>query len=97
MPGFVKTPKDEARWEKAKQATSRSKDKSKGDFTDRDWALTNYIYHRMSKNQKDQEYADLIKSDLKKRFGGMLQLNEGSKKPSIEKLKAFLGRTKGKK
>ena len=91
MPGFVKTPKDEARWARAKDAASKSKDKGESDFNDRDWALTNYIYHRMSKNQEDQAHADFIKSELKK------QISESQKKPSIRELKAFLENRKHKK
>lgn len=50
MPGFIKTPKDEAEWVKAKIATAKSKKKDESSFTDQDWALANHIYHEMGKS-----------------------------------------------
>lgn len=49
MPGFVRTPKDEAKWSKAKAAASKSKGKSEEGFSDQDWALVNHIYHQIDK------------------------------------------------
>ena len=46
MPAFIKNPKDEAKWKKMKEAVSRSKGKPESEFTDRDWALTNYLWHK---------------------------------------------------
>jgi len=60
MPGFVKTPKDEARWEKAKKAAS----KSTSHGTDSFWKLSNYIYHKMGKSQEDIEKAEEFKKSL---------------------------------
>ena len=61
MPGFVRTKKDEARWSKAKQQVSASKDKSDSEFDDRDWALANHIYHSMMKAALGQHASELIK------------------------------------
>ena len=58
MPGFIKTPKDEAKWKKMKEAVSRSKSKPESEFTDRDWALTNYLWHKSEGNiEKAEELA----------------------------------------
>lgn len=46
MPGFIKNPKDEEKWKKMKDAVSRSKGKPESEFTDRDWALANYLWHK---------------------------------------------------
>jgi hypothetical protein len=51
MPGFVKTPKDENKWTRAKEAAVKSKKKDEESFTDQDWALTNHIYHQMDKSK----------------------------------------------
>jgi hypothetical protein len=48
MPAFIKTPKDEARWEKAKKAASKTLSESDGDSY---WALTNSIYQKMEKSE----------------------------------------------
>jgi DNA-directed RNA polymerase specialized sigma subunit len=53
MPGFVRSKKDEARWQKAKQSASKSKGKEESSFTDTDWALVNHIYHKMTKSIHD--------------------------------------------
>jgi hypothetical protein len=45
MPAFIKTPKDEARWERAKKAAR----KRFATESERFWKLTNYIYQRMKK------------------------------------------------
>lgn len=52
MPGFVRSKKDEARWKRAKKATSKSRSKDESSFSDRDWALTTHIYNKMKKNNK---------------------------------------------
>jgi len=44
MPGFIKTNRDEKKWEKAKSAVQESNDKGEANFTDRDLALANHIY-----------------------------------------------------
>lgn len=49
MPGFVKTPKDEARWAKAKEAARKQTSEGSESF----WKLSNYIYHKMGKSDLD--------------------------------------------
>lgn len=72
MPGFVKTPKDEAKWSKAKAAAKKSKKKDESSFTDQDWALVNYIYHQMGKSVEfakhisDPSYIDEMMDMLEK-------------------------------
>lgn len=66
MPAFVKSPKDEERWSKAKKAVERSNSKVEADFHDRDWALTNYLFHKMGKSEDDVQKAEAIKKDLLK-------------------------------
>lgn len=61
MPGFVKTPKDEKRWEKAKVAARKTLSEADGD---RFWALTNSIYQKMSKSD---DVESLIETLLKAR------------------------------
>lgn len=46
MPAFIKTPQDEARWEKAKQAANKSHSESEGDSY---WAIVNSIYQKITK------------------------------------------------
>lgn len=62
MPGFVRTKKDEALWQKAKQAAARSKNKSQEAFSDKDWALVNHIYHQMKKDEAFSKSIDNLKS-----------------------------------
>jgi hypothetical protein len=57
MPGFVKTPEDEAKWDKAKEAAG----KTKGGKTR--WALANYIYHKCEVSPelvKAEHYTPLV-------------------------------------
>jgi hypothetical protein len=129
MPGFVKTPKDEARWAKAKEAAGKQTEKDSESY----WKLANYIFHKMGKTEEDVQKAEA----LEKQFGGMLQMSmktsipnpskvgsvavkmpkakkpaspfakpslffktedfEGIKHPSVEKLRAFLEKTRVKK
>ena len=77
MPGFVKTPKDERRWAKAKEAAGKQTSEGSEGY----WKLSNYIYHKMGKSQEDQRLAELYKADLLK-FGGMMQLGEKPAKTS---------------
>jgi hypothetical protein len=60
MPGFVRTPKDEARWSKAKDAAKRSKSKDEKSFQDQDWALVNHIYHNMQKEEIAQKFDKIM-------------------------------------
>lgn len=49
MPAFIKTPADEARWAKAKEAASKTLSESDGDSY---WKLTNSIYQKMTKTEE---------------------------------------------
>jgi hypothetical protein len=60
MPGFVKTPKDEARWSKAKEAAGKSTSKDSKSY----WKLSNYIYHKMGKSETDAAEADKAYNDM---------------------------------
>lgn len=66
MPGFVKTPKDEKRWSAAKSAAAKSKGKAATDLKDDDFALANYIYHKMGKTEEDEQIAQELKKGLLK-------------------------------
>jgi len=46
MPAFIKTPGDEKRWAKAKEAANKSHSESEGDSY---WAVVNSIYQKMTK------------------------------------------------
>lgn len=59
MPAFVRSKKDEARWNKAKQAAGKTLSEADGDSY---WALTNSIYQKMSKAE-DLEKARRKMSD----------------------------------
>ena len=48
MPAFIKTPADEKRWSKAKQAANKTHSESEGDSY---WALVNSIYQKMTKSE----------------------------------------------
>ena len=60
MPGFIHSEKDEARWDRAKKAASKSLKEGSDSF----WALSNYIYHKMGKSQEDIEKAEHFKKTL---------------------------------
>lgn len=79
MPGFVKTPKDEARWAKAKEAAGKQTDKDSESY----WKLSNYIYHKMGKTEEDAKIADIYKFEIVRSF-------EHVDKLSIENLRSFL-------
>lgn len=64
MPGFVQTKRDEERWSRAKRAVSRSKNKDEKSFTNRDWGLVNYLYHKMGKTSEDESQSIEIKEKL---------------------------------
>lgn len=66
MPGFVKTPKQEKRWSAAKTAAAKSKGKSVNDLHDDDYALANYIYHKMGKTEEDVQKAEEFKKSILK-------------------------------
>jgi hypothetical protein len=50
MPGFVKTPKDEKKWSKAKQAAGKETREGSEGY----WKLSNYIFHKMNKSEEDK-------------------------------------------
>src|ERR1035437_3124090 len=50
MPAFIKTPKDETRWKKAKDAAGKTLSEADGDSY---WKLTNSIYQKMDKAEKE--------------------------------------------
>lgn len=78
MPGFVKTPKDEAKWSKAKEAAGKSTDKDSESY----WKLSNYIFHKMGKNEDSQKLAETLKKDLQEQ--GVVKIS------GVQKLSEFL-------
>lgn len=55
MPGFIKTPADEKKWQAIKHSVAKQRGKSTKDFTDRDWATVNAVWHK-------SEYEEIKKS-----------------------------------
>ena len=64
MPGFIKTKGQEERWQAAKRAAAKSKNKSAEDLKGDDFALVNYIYHKMGKTEEDIKKAEELKKTL---------------------------------
>ena len=60
MPGFVKTPKDEARWSKAKEAAGKQTAEGSEGY----WKLSNYIFHKMGKSEENVKMAEVFKKSL---------------------------------
>lgn len=60
MPGFIKTPKDERKWNAIKHSVAKQRGKSIENFTDRDWATVNAAWHKSEGNT--QEYQKIMKS-----------------------------------
>ena len=113
MPGFIKTPADEEKWNAIKHSVAKQRGKNTKDFTDRDWAIVNAAWHK-------SEYEE-IKKSLKmpsiKIASGMKmpkpksmpkatdkpskffknEANNNPKHPSIEKLRLFLENHVGRK
>src|ERR1035437_1766686 len=54
MPAFIKTPWDESRWAKAKEAANKSHSESEGDSY---WKIVNSIYQKMTKSDESIEEA----------------------------------------
>ena len=46
MPAFIKTPHDEQKWNEIKRSVAKQKGKNVADFTDKDWAEVNGIFHK---------------------------------------------------
>lgn len=65
MPAFIKTPADEARWSKAKEAANKTLSESDGD---RYWALVNSIYQKMNKSQDEIEILEAILTKARRRL-----------------------------
>lgn len=65
MPAFVKTPAQEAKWKRAKDAVKRSRKKEQSDFSSTDWGLVTHIYQGIKKAQASGDY-DLAKSSHQK-------------------------------
>jgi hypothetical protein len=55
MPGFIKTPADEKKWNAIKHSVAKQRGKSVEDFSDRDWATVNAAWHK-------SEYDTIMKS-----------------------------------
>lgn len=64
MPNFVKTPKDEKKWAAAKEAARKQTSEGSDSF----YALSNYIFHKMNKNEN---MAGFYKTELYKTFNPM--------------------------
>jgi hypothetical protein len=60
MPAFIKNPKDESRWNRAKQSVSESRKKDEKSFTDADWGLVNHIYQSMKKSELLDRFKELL-------------------------------------
>lgn len=81
MPAFIRTPKDEARWSRAKDAVKTSRSKDESSFDDQDWALTNHIYHTMHKAELAKALQEkLLKKDDEEEDG-----NDGESEVDPEK------------
>jgi len=61
MPAWVH---DEKRWSAAKAAAAKSKGKDVSALKDEDFALANYIYHKMGKSEEDVQKAEELKKAL---------------------------------
>lgn len=46
MPGFIKTPAQEKKWNAIKEAVAKQRKKSVKDFTDDDWKIVNAAFHK---------------------------------------------------
>jgi hypothetical protein len=62
MPGFVRTPQDEARWSKAKESAGKQTAKDSESY----WKLSNYIFHRMKKDEESTKFAKELEKSLTK-------------------------------
>lgn len=60
MPGFIKTPADEKKWNAIKHSVAKQRGKNVADFTDRDWATVNAAWHKSEGNLEKAE--ELIKA-----------------------------------
>ena len=73
MPGFIKTKKDEKKWNDITKSLSKQKKKPKSQFSDRDWALANSIFHGKNKKKKKsvlvQAVEDMVDDCIIDQFG----------------------------
>jgi len=60
MPGFIKTPADEKKWQAIKHSVAKQRGKSVEDFTDRDWATVNAAWHKSEGNL--DKFEEILKS-----------------------------------
>lgn len=60
MPGFIKTPADEKKWNAIKHSVAKQRGKSAEDFTDRDWATVNAAWHKSEGNLA--KFEEILKS-----------------------------------
>lgn len=51
MPAFIKTPKDEELWARAKSAVTRNEHIPEAKFQDRHWAKVNALYQIINKKK----------------------------------------------
>lgn len=58
MPVFIKTPAEETRWAKAKEAANKSHSESEGDSY---WKIVNSIYQKMTKSTDPTDIEEVIK------------------------------------
>lgn len=113
MPGFVKNPKDESRWERAKKAAQKTTSEGSDSF----YALSNFIYHKMGKTEEDMQKAEEFKKSLltipkatkmpkqksmpkatdKPSLFFKKEDFDNIKRPSIENLRGFLEKNRSKK
>lgn len=75
MPGFIKTPKDEEKWNAIKHSVAKQRGKSVDSFTDRDWATVNAAWHK-------SEY-DAITKSLKM---PSISIPSAMKMPKVKKM-----------
>lgn len=78
MPAWIKTKKEEAAWDRAKQIVSKQKKKDPNDFADKDWGLVTHIAKKMLK----AKVAD--RTDLLSALANVEQLLEKRKSPKAK-------------
>lgn len=109
MPAFIKTPKDEAKWNAIKHSVAKQRSKKIEDFTDRDWATVNAAWHKSEGNEEEfQKSLTSIKMPSATKMprakslakpGDKMSLfvkAEEIKQSSIEKLRSFLENSRAK-
>ena len=63
-PAFVKTPEQEKKWQRAKKAVMRARNKTEDQFNDQDWGLVTKIMKNIKKSHRDE-----MKEWIKKSVG----------------------------